>query len=125
VKRILDWLRGDINAFERTHSTGTPPPDAVERYNIEINVELQGDGDAGTDPRVRQDEGDTVVEIDLPGLKEETVQVERREDDVVVKGDRAAGPFEVQIHAEPPAREEDIGVRYAADVLTLVIPPPL
>jgi HSP20 family molecular chaperone IbpA len=123
VRRILGWLRGDVDAFERAHTTEVTP-DVVDRFNIDINVELHGDGDTGSEPRIRQEEGETIIEIDLPGLSEDTVQIDRHADELLVTGERSAGPFEVQIRAQPAPQVEDIAVTYADDVLTLVVPPP-
>jgi hypothetical protein len=138
--KFLRWLRGDIDAFHAAESeapsysvpvgedSGRPlPPDAL---GVDVSVESRPTrGSAlleleGLQPRVRLEGERMVVEIDVPGLREDTVAVEKGEAETRVTGERESGSIVVRLRANPPPATDEIETDVGDDVLTISFPSP-
>jgi HSP20 family molecular chaperone IbpA len=149
---ILRWLRGDVDAFEaakRDSPVDKPAPAEKASGGRDLHGDLVRDLDVPPDapaatfdvavemktkpgessleavqPRVREERARFIVDVDLPGFREETLAVDRDESETSVSGEVSSGSFVVRLRATPPPNASEIDIRADDDLLTISFPAP-
>jgi HSP20 family molecular chaperone IbpA len=95
---------------------------------FDVEVEVKGKpGDSrleSVQPRLREERGRFIVDIDLPGLQENTLAVDRNESEMRVSGERSSGSFVVRLRAAPAPDASDLDIQAHDDLLTISFPAP-